>query len=622
MKNLIYKLAAFIFIVGVLLVSYYSKSTSEININSFTAMTAIPDTQFIIGAFDDGVESFYTHNHDELGFNTWHCYTETELGWRGVDGDSYKGDTNVYRGGVISRISNNGANYMRTFMDRPIIQYVVSGQRIDYQCESVSINEPYWFWSYNNSIIVDTTIRDVIDYSIYGAGDSVKLCRSDINHSGINACWIDSSLRSNRELSFTGTNSWLTDTAWNWYVMPRIRIDSAYAAGTVHNEDTVCRIVITGWYGDTVRDIKLFIKNFKQSYQGIYDGKYLDTFHLYGEQDSLFIPQDRIKPYFVPINPSAELNWDSTCKMDIKIYWAGKVDMWIDRVRLENEPAHQYMTLKKSEWISKVNSEIVWANNNVAGQIPNYFYFEECQFSHFPAISELNKQIMNVTQNANSQIIFLNYQLFKAHVPNSNSVEWDANTLKYYLHDQFGLKTIVMGAYPLMGFNETTLGRYSYHPNTLSSLDYNDMDILSIRKSPTEYDNWLQNNLDNGLNNRILKSMDALSKDNSDMHIFFAPQAHLCRHGTAHLLKEPSNEELELQTDLALTYNAKGIMYFGYTSFGDTNSNYYQRGIMNSINQYPEPRHVSAYNQDKYTKIKECRISDGEFRNKRYREYE
>ncbi|HEY5124559.1 MAG TPA: hypothetical protein VIK14_12570, partial [Ignavibacteria bacterium] len=393
---------------------------------------------------------------------------------------------------------------------------------------------------------------------------------------------------------------------WNWYVMPRIRIDSAYAANSAHDSETVCRIVITGWYRDTVKNINLRIENFKNN--GVYHGFYIDKFYYLQGQDSLFIPQDRIKPYFVPKDPSAEFNWDSTCKMDIKIYWAGKVDTWFDRIRVENEPAHQYLTLNNHIWVDKVNSEITWAHTSLSGERPNYFYFEECQFSHFSAIKELNKQIMNVTQNANSQIIFLNYQLFKSHIPHSENVELDANTLKYYLHDQFGLKTIVMGAYPLMGFNETTLGRYSYHPNTLSSLDYNSMDILSKVKPPIEYDVWLQNNLDNGLNNRILKSMDALSKDNSDMHIFFAPQAHLCRHGTGHLLKEPSNEELELQTDLALTYNAKGIMYFAYTSFGDTNSDSYQRGIMNSIGQTPQPRHVSAYGQDKYEAIKQISL--------------
>ncbi|HEY5534400.1 MAG TPA: T9SS type A sorting domain-containing protein [Ignavibacteria bacterium] len=609
MKKIISKLVVIVLLISLLTISLLTKTSSEINTNSFLATTAIPDTQFIIGAFDDGAGSQYSHIRNELKFNVWHSYPKIESGWDGDTNDRYNGDTNDYKDQVTSRISNNGANYMRTFMDRPIIQYVVSGQRIDYQCENVQNGAPFGFWAYNNSLNNSNTVYDMVDNSIYGSNDTVKYCKADSNHSGINACWIDSSLRANRELSFTGTNSWLTDDAWDWYVMPRIRIDSSYAASATHDTETVCRLIIFGWYGDTVKNINLRIENFKNS--GIYSGNYIDKFYYLQGQDSLFILKDKITRYFIPKNPSAELNWDSTCQMDIKIYWAGKVDTWFDRMRLENEPAHLYMTLndqRHQELVSKVNSEIFWAHTSLSDQKPNYFYFEECQFSHFSAIKELNKQIMNVTQNANSQIIFLNYQLFKAHVPNSNSVEWDANTLKYYLHDQFGLKTIVMGAYPLMGFNETTLGRYSYHPNTLSSLDYNDMDILSIRKSPTEYDNWLQNNLDNGLNNRVLKSMDALSKDNSDMHIFFAPQAHLCRHSTAHLLKEPSNEELELQTYLALTYNAKGIMYFAYTSFGDTNSDSYQRGIMNTIGQTPQPRHVSAYGQDKYEAIKQISI--------------
>jgi hypothetical protein len=297
--------------------------------------------------------------------------------------------------------------------------------------------------------------------------------------------------------------------------------------------------------------------------------------------------------------------------MDIKIYWAGKCDAWFDRVRVENEPAHQYLTLNDQihqNLVSKVSSEITWAANTVAGQIPNYFYFEECQFSHFPAIAALNKQIMDnsLPQNSNSLIIFLNYSLFKAHMPDCWNITLTPEKLKSYLHDDFGLKTIVMGSYPFYGY-ESGSGM-SYHPSTLLNSDYNQSSgILSHKTSPSSYDSWLQGYLDNGDFLDVNKKMDYILK-NSDMRIFFAAQTHLLSYSESYRQKEPSNEEIELQTDLALTYNAKGIMFFAYNSDNNLDSSTYSIGIMNDVNNVPVPRHNTVYNQDKFKKIKELSV--------------
>ena len=326
-------------------------------------------------------------------------------------------------------------------MNRPIIDYIVSGQRIDYQCENVPTNQYYWFWAYNNSFSDGNSIYDTEDHSQYGTGETVKYCMRDNNNPGGNACWLDSGLKANRELSFTQTLDYMADTAWDWSVMPRIRIDSAYAAGTAHNEDTVCRIKITGWKGEVVKDIGLLVENFKQSFQGTYHGNYLDTFHFYTGQDSLFLFKNSITQYFLPPDKGYCFNWgNDTCKMDIKIYWSGKCDTWFDRVRVENEPAHQYLTKKDSILTSKINSEVDWSMQNYNG-IPNYFYYEEEQFSHFSAIKELNRQIMERSQNRNSLIIYLNYGLFKAHVPNCWETLWNANDKKVFGTDKMqGIK--------------------------------------------------------------------------------------------------------------------------------------------------------------------------------------
>lgn len=167
-----------------------------------------------------------------------------------------------------------------------------------------------------------------------------------------------------------------------------------------------------------------------------------------------------------------------------------KCDMWIDRVRIENAPAHRYLTLREEVLFSKVNSEVYWSmrNYNSSDPVPNYFYFEECQMSHFHCIKELNRHIMQSSGNRNSMVVWLNYDLFKAHIPDCWNLHLNSQQLKNYLYDKFGLNKIVMGSYALEGFStgdSVNQYRRSKHPNTLSQSDYNqNTRILSYINTP------------------------------------------------------------------------------------------------------------------------------------------
>ena len=71
-----------------------------------------------------------------------------------------------------------------------------------------------------------------------------------------------------------------------------------------------------------------------------------------------------------------------------------------------------------------------------------------------------------------------------------------------------------------------------------------------------------------------------------------------------HKLKEPTNEEISLQANLAISYGAKGIMYFAYNSHNNiefTDSSQWGRGIAEySVNAPYPPRYQNAYGQEKW----------------------
>ncbi len=620
MKINITAFALFTFLIYLTISSIVNKPSAEIN-----KAEAYPvlDKQFIIGAFHNGgvpIDHSWGNDYSkysELNFNTWHTYcAPTNWGWRYDNADYYTNTTSNYYDAVHNVFTDN-QNIMRTFMHRPVIEYLVGSQRIDYKCESVGNNyqaDHYWFYAYNQSLIetnnMNYAVTDITD-NINGTNEMVKYCNS-LNESKIdNDILINSELRANREMSFNNVNPWMRDDEYNWYVLPKIKIDPYFASGTEHNNDVVCRIKVTGWDGTIQEEFDLMVKNFKDE-NGQYNGSYMESFYLNDQSFLSYLKIDKSKlQNFTSTDPDEFIfDWvNVSCGCDIKIYWTGVCDMWIDRVRIENEPAHQFMTLNDSwhnELIDKLETEIDWAQEqyNTSNPIPNYFYFEEAAFSHFPAIKELNNRIRTRTGNTNEMVIWLNYELFNVHVPYYYQNNWfGADKLLQYLHHDFGLNTIVMGSYALQGF--TSGSGISYHPTTLTTSGYNvNANIFSFPASPGFYDTHLQLQLDNiyasGTSlTYVYKLMSELSK--SGMRIINCPQAHSWYNEIHHILKEPSNEEIELQACLALTYNAKGIMYFCY----DSDPFWHAFGIINSDGS---KRTNSAYGQNKYEGIKSIDI--------------
>ena len=609
-------------IAALLLASQFTSPSAGEKGLSNTTTNPVPDSQFIIGAFHNGTDLDYYYQ-DSLSLNTWHHYTApTGWSWPGTINDNYNGDPLEYGPWVRLRIDNNNNNKgMRTLMNRPIIEYLVGGQRIDYQCENIAPNfqaSRYWYYAYRYSNTA-SNIVDIVDSSQYGdSKEMVKHCIRTEQSQNNGFAKIDSGLRANREMSFNNVNSWMRDDAYDWYVLPRIRIDSAYAADYSHFDDDVCRIVFTGWEGNVEAEFNLKVSSFRKNNSTPYNGNYMELFFDSQANLNYFtIPKSKLINF--TDTTKSVFDWSDTCLCDIKIYWSGKCDMWIDRVRIENLPAHQFLTLNDvihNNLVSKVNFEIDWASGNSGNPIPNYIYFEECQMSHFPMISALNKQIDSVSGGENELVIFLNYDLFTTHIPHDYQYGVNSNLMKQYLYDDFGLRTIVAGSYALEGFELSEPvddHRTSRHPNTLSGSGYSrDSGILSYSLPPAEYDTWLQEHFDDngypwGVNyTAMMKLINDLSIQG--MRIINGAHAHLW-FKDGHKLKEPSNEELELQANLALTYNVKGLMWFNYVSDKTTfDSSYYCRGIMENDpdEPIPVPRTSNVYGKNKYLKV--CQI--------------
>ncbi len=608
-------LISLILFVSVFSLFFNKNNKNEIN-SKIETTTVNPLDSFVLGIMDDAWAGSNILLKDTLKLNTWHKYSGYFTGgwihsvYGGEIHDSIFTDSSLYYDGIKSLMANNYEDKgLKTIMDRPKISYLAWGQRSDYQCEKTIADADYWFYTYTTHD--SGNFHDSVDNSIHGDGEKVRYCQPNPGNPSLNSGWIVKDLKANREQINRGWNYEQNDDSHEWYVLPRIRIDSSFAANPGNFNKPVCKIIVLDFNENTIKSVTLKISNFKKTIDSIYHGNYLEEyFPQTGDTNLIISPGGKF-------NPDSAFVGNGNCKVDFRIWYYGECAMWIDRVRVENQVAHDllngYYEQSGREWIR-------W-ECNLALENPNYirnFYIEEFEFSAIPCIKYVNEKIKQITDNQLSLMVALNYDLFRVHTPLYPDHQFTASQINKYLIQEAGLKTYFSNVYALEGWegNETTdyyhLNRQrSHHPSTLYNGNYNSSTgILShLINSPSIYDDSLQCSLDEGLGGtkftHMMKLNDEISKESGVPSINLA-QAHLHFIST-HKLKEPSNEELNLITNLAVSYGAKGIMYFTFPSVGQYGSSFYFRGFL-------EPglpsviRASNVYGQNKWDAIKKINM--------------
>ena len=403
----------------------YSFKISERKTSGESAMSEPPQEEFILGALSNVFDNtMYNYLSDSLNFNMWHLYAGPVkgYGWTNDMGirmafDTLGGNTSQYGPYIRDRILQNSQNELMTLMTRPVVTYFAYGQRSDYQIEeSTKVDPYYFFYTYNYSKVNAPWISDIQDNSQYGSGEYVKRCLYDRDAPGSHSSLIVSGLKGNKEQANTFWDvPYLGDRFSSWYIMPRIRIDSAFANDPSKQETEVCRIVITNWDGDSLTQV-LKVKNFKQSDDSIYKGEYISDYFSRpnSEINNLTIPAS---DWFNQSQPDPHGHDDG--QIDFKVYWYDKCDMWIDRIRVENEQARQLMTEPFQPYLTQLKYEIEEIALAMRRSIntnyePYKFYLEEFEMNHLPSIGYVNKMIKELTHDSMSLMVNYNYDLVRS----------------------------------------------------------------------------------------------------------------------------------------------------------------------------------------------------------------
>lgn len=634
-----------LFLIPLLIISYFFagnsmyENSSSGNTKNFLRPSTTGSGTFLIGAFNTGWDIDAFVNIDSLGFNVWHSYlvfgeeNGRQMPYGGgpdyvnADISSYK----TYVRGKLDRATSH--NNMTALIMRPKLEWMCFGQRSDYQCEPITKSDDnQWFYSFRDR---------GVGYPTTDNGATVMRC--EVNHSltdAQNAGWLVKGLMANTEQSNRG--AFRGDSLSDWFVKPKIRIDSATAVNFPNKK--VCKIVVIAENGvDTLKNINIRAGNFRNAQNPYFSNQYLEEYFFSVDTNLQVHGNWGVNSWYHARGDTIESAAGN--HSDIQVYWYGECDMWIDYVRVDDDIANDlFSTDPNNSRHTDYMNWLAWEAHDIATHSAAYrFYLELFEYNNVPCMSYVSRKmdsIMFNTYGKHFSLVCIPIATFYTiHVPEKDKrgVQSLTHFKKFYM-DKMGIHEFMFASYP---FNTSYIEPESYNTSNTWSRIPNSLlyttgyGKLAAPVDPGVYDTWLQGHLDSvpyafepgggnvlpeeepGNFSYTMRRADTLSKMTGATFLF-NPQGHIWkkkngdtpinalttpRRFPGEVQREPTNEELDLTANIPITYGAKGLIYFEYDTKNDAayGSTAYDRGI--SVNNYP--RYDNVYGQPKWKKFKE-----------------
>jgi len=596
--------------------------------------------KFYIGAMNDDDDYYYREGGhweqlDRLEFSLWHKYTigryDTDiqrwcpaLGFVRVQNDLLMKSVSEYKDAVNAEISSiyYQHNGRKLIAMRPKIMWLCFGQSSTYEAEPISWNDPLWFYSFQ------VNVGDVYEDWEWNEGKKVLHCGMPTG--GPNAGIVLSRLKANTEQSRkivnTGIpekdqylNQWEGDSQCDWIIKPRIRILQSFVV-PANYETPVCSIKVVAQDGNTVlKETIIKAKYFKVDNGGAnYYGEYIEEFNFDDPNVNLTIPGDWAVnengwQYKARGNRTYEQEQSCTDECnhaDIQIFWYDNCDMWIDYVKVENDVADRLLKGNDQEFEGWMHQEIdqIAKPENGPNAILKY-YLELAEFNNIPCMAYVNRQLKHYSEEQGDPNVIVDLMqdltfFITYHVPwNSRTTIENTDFLLEHYINKVGFTQVFAESYPLNACYTTDQGQqiFSKIPKTLPTTS--GTNILASVTGASDYDTWLQDNLNRkpswqeggeagsscptgttwlaqfpGTFRNRMQVCNAISKA-ADIPFIFMPQAHQW-FTEYEVHREPTNEELNMMANAAVSYGAKGIMYFEFTTWTDEHGPNYGTGLV------------------------------------------
>lgn len=382
-----------------------------------------------------------------------------------------------------------------------------------------------------------------------------------------------------------------------WYLKPMLKIDSSIVDS--EPEKPVVRIDIINYSGDTIKEIELKAKNFKDE-NGNYNGEYIEVYTGLPFNKELEISGSNDSPSGLSygIDYDNWQSWDTACHIDFKIWWYGQIDVWFDKMTVDDKWADE---LFKGIHDVKIEEEIIAYRQNGWDFI---YFIDEIVASSVPCIKHVKKKINNRVKFSCSLNNWLNVHGMKN----------DAIAHELFMKE---VKPEVFSCdvHEIPNPLPSTLGNVPYHGAELISPS----DYVSFMQFKFGHKNAVSLEQKHGSFIYMIELARKQSNEfSSGAKLIMQPQLHGWMHknnSTGEFRnggREPLNEEIEAQAMLSLTHGADGLCWFIFQSlkwkepeilskFGNAEripDSVFMFGLLN-VNDTTE-RHKNLYGQDKW----------------------
>ncbi|MBS1517223.1 MAG: right-handed parallel beta-helix repeat-containing protein, partial [Bacteroidetes bacterium] len=543
---------------------------------------------------------------DSLHFNSVHIY--------GYDSSSGKftepiSNYSGYIGNLMEQVKDSGLN---GFYGRWKIERLCYGQRLEYEAEGGNNG-----FSYSNNTGYEMT--DSGRQVVKGCLNSAQCPETDATPRYL--CQnIFENLQHGDLTDFTQL-----DTA-NWFIKPVMRIDSSVVDNNPN--DSVVRIDVINYKGKVIKSVVIKARNFAKKVNDstyLYPGNYIEIYDFIDEPIGTNLIVSGAPHDTLGLNNGMKYNtwgeWKDSCKVDFKVWWYGKVEVWFDKMIVDDEWGDKLFNenlVIRNEMEEKITEEVEAFTKKMGEK--GSFFIDELTHSNIPCVQRVDSIMKSENPNAKLNFAVTNYFNVRSYKDNnignrellrqipSESFSADAHELSDAIPNTLNYTD------PLI--NPNWIQSYSDYTRFLQKRVFGDksketgIDTLEQRPdtlwTPDTPSNWgtLVYQIELARSQRDLYS--------PDKKFIMQPQIQgvlKIDENTGYYIggvREPLNEEIEAQAMLSIAHGAEGICWFIYygvpANFKSGTYKIYGLLDLDSVNNYPH-RHENMYGQDKWKAV-------------------
>jgi hypothetical protein len=301
-------------------------------------------------------------------------------------GDSYYGTFNsILTGDQITHTKDlldsvDEAGFYGFHNRHKLSQIALTSQRVIYEAENNSNHEDYNYGF--------TYVNNMSGISTPDSGAVVLKASTNSNSAG----WLCDSIYQN--LQHSDIFYFDYDDDGDWIIKPRMRIKQSDFSQT--DITPVVAVVIEKFNGEVLDSVIIRVNNFRDE-SGNYAGQYKERYTFLGPRDSLVIKgtQDSLglnEGWTNIYNISTRLV-DKKCAVDFRVYWFDQVDVWLDKVTVDNIRADN---LFKGDYNWEIQEEV---QNFVSHGTFTFFFNDEIVASNIPCIKYLEDKAKEYNGN-------------------------------------------------------------------------------------------------------------------------------------------------------------------------------------------------------------------------------